>query len=36
MSEIKIERLVAEVFGGCNYECQMCVLKVREVETKSF
>ena len=24
MSEIKIERLVAEVFGGCNYECQMC------------
>ena len=24
MAEIKIERLVAEVFGGCNYECQMC------------
>lgn len=23
-SEIRIERLVAEVFGGCNYECQMC------------
>ena len=24
MTEIKIERLVAEVFGGCNYTCQMC------------
>jgi MoaA/NifB/PqqE/SkfB family radical SAM enzyme len=22
--KISIERLVAEVFGGCNYECQMC------------
>lgn len=24
MTEIKIERLVAEVFGGCNYACKMC------------
>lgn len=23
-NEIKIERLVAEVFGGCNYTCKMC------------
>lgn len=22
--EIKVQRLVAEVFGGCNYTCQMC------------
>ena len=22
--ELKLKRIVMEVFGGCNYTCQMC------------
>ena len=22
--ELKLQRIVMEVFGGCNYTCQMC------------
>ena len=24
MSDLKLKRIVMEVFGGCNYTCQMC------------
>ena len=27
---LKLNRIVMEVFGGCNYTCQMCLNQIQE------